>query len=165
MLININILAGLASTLFGLVYTLLALKIPRATVGNPVAPVIFPIMVGIALFLSGLLLMSQEIRKQKTGKETAGSIELKVHGFRAIRYENKMIFATVLCSLFYAFTFNSLGYIFSTIIFLGILLFALNGLKKWKTNLVVTLIFSFAVYFIFTQLLAIPLPITPFLNF
>ncbi|MFU0831840.1 MAG: Tripartite tricarboxylate transporter TctB family protein [Oscillospiraceae bacterium] len=165
MLINTNILAGLVSTLFGLVYTLLALNIPPATVGDPVAPSIFPIMVGIALFLIGLLMMFQEIRKQRAGQGTTNSIEFKFHGFRAIRYENKMIFITVLCSLFYAFTFNSLGYIIATFIFLGVLLFALNGLKKWKSNLIITLIFSVAVYFIFTKLLAIPLPTSPFLNY
>ncbi|QAT48757.1 tripartite tricarboxylate transporter TctB family protein [Caproiciproducens sp. NJN-50] len=164
MFININILAGLASMLFGLVYMVLTLQIPHATIGNAFAPAIFPMMVGAALFVSGIVLMTSELKKERSGGQTAEKIELKFHGFRTMRFENRMILITVLAALLYALVFNTLGYVLSTIIFLGILLFTLNGRKKWKTNLLVTLVFSVAVYVIFTQFLYIPLPAMPFVD-
>lgn len=164
MFININVLAGMASTLFGLVYMLLSFGIPKATLGDPSAPSIFPMLCGAALFLGGILLMATEAKKRKDGKDTAGKMEVKFHGFRSMRFENRMILISVLSALLYALTFNALGYVLSTIIFLGILLFTLNGRKKWKVNLIVTVVFSVAVYIVFTQFLYIPLPTMPFLD-
>lgn len=164
MLININILAGLASTLFGLVYMVLSLGIPKASVGSPSAPAIFPMMCGAALFVGGIWLMVSERKKEKQGEQTVGKLEVRFRGFRAMRFENRMIAISVLAALLYALAFNSLGYVLSTIIFLSILLFALNGRKKWKTNLIVAAVFSIAVYVIFTQFLFIPLPTLPFLD-
>jgi putative tricarboxylic transport membrane protein len=43
-------------------------------------------------------------------------------------------------------------------------MFALNGKKKWKTCVIVSVVFSVVVYLIFSNLLAIPLPKIPILD-
>ncbi len=64
----------------------------------------------------------------------------------------------ILLCLAYTLLFDYAGFLLSTVVFLVVLLFYLNGLKKWRMNVLVTGIVSFSTWFIFSHLLEISLP-------
>ncbi|UHA60770.1 tripartite tricarboxylate transporter TctB family protein [Metabacillus litoralis] len=70
----------------------------------------------------------------------------------------KLIGITVLLGVGYAFIFEIIGFLFSTVLFLGALLFVVNGKQKWKVNLIVTVCFSFLSWYAFSVLLGVSLP-------
>jgi putative tricarboxylic transport membrane protein len=61
----------------------------------------------------------------------------------------------------YAAFFDKVGYVISTILFLEGELFLFNGLKNWKVNTMVSVIFSLVIYILFSKLLGVYLPMTP----
>lgn len=69
-----------------------------------------------------------------------------------------LIISTLILAIIYAFVFEKIGFLISTILFLGALLFVLNGRKKWVTNIVVSVIFSISAWYVFSQLLHVSLP-------
>jgi putative tricarboxylic transport membrane protein len=56
------------------------------------------------------------------------------------------------------------GYVIATFLFMGFILTITNG-KKWVQNIITALVFSVVVYYVFSYLLGVILPKTPFLNF
>lgn len=147
--------AGIGASVIGIMYTIMAYSMPRASIGNPLAPSIFPLILGVTLTVLGLALLIKE--KSKYSPE-------KVKVKEVWSYHRKLTALTCAGGVAYALLFDRIGYILSTIIFLLIILFAINEKNKWKTNLIVAVCFSVAVYFIFSRLLGIPLPNVPFLD-
>lgn len=155
---NVNLLAGLISTAFGVIYTVMAYTLPDATIGNPMEPKIFPLMLGIGTTICGILLTIIEGRKKAAVKET------KTEKGKGLSHDSKLIIYTCFVTLVYALLFERIGYVLSTIVFMNAMLFVLNGKEKWKTNLIVAAAFSIGIYIIFLKLLAIPLPMMPILE-
>ncbi len=60
--------------------------------------------------------------------------------------------------ILYANIFYKIGFIYSTLIFLGGILFLVNGIRGWKANISVTVVFTLAVWYIFQKLFLIQLP-------
>ena len=58
----------------------------------------------------------------------------------------------------YAAAFNRFGFIVSTLLFLGGMLFLVNGRKAWLTNIAVSAAFTFGAWGLFEKLLMINLP-------
>jgi putative tricarboxylic transport membrane protein len=50
------------------------------------------------------------------------------------------------------------GFIPSTLVFLGAMLFLINGSRAWKLNAVITLGFTFGAWYVFVRLFQINLP-------
>ncbi|SHK05715.1 putative tricarboxylic transport membrane protein [Paramaledivibacter caminithermalis DSM 15212] len=151
---NLSALGGILATVLGLIYTTQALMLPKASIGNPIAPKIFPIGIGILLILFGLILSFSEIKN--TG--------LKKKDIEKDKNENiKLITYTSLACILYGLIFNRLGYVISTIIFLEIILLLFNGKEKIKTNTIVSICFSVIIYFLFSRFLGVTLPAMPFL--
>jgi len=69
-----------------------------------------------------------------------------------------LIISTLVLAIIYAFVFEKIGFLISTILFLGGLLFVINGRKKWVTNIVISFVFSFTAWYAFSQLLKVSLP-------
>lgn len=158
---NINKLTGITVTAVGAIYTGLAFTLPRASVGKPLDPIIFPLFLGIGMTLCGILMLATT-GKEKDAKE---SKQIKKPTLKGISIDSKLIIFTCVMGILYGILFEPLGYVLSTIIFMGGLLFAINdGLKKWKTNILVAVGFSVVVYVLFSYLLNIPLPMMPFLE-
>lgn len=65
---------------------------------------------------------------------------------------------TIILGIIYSLIFETVGFLISTILFLGLLLFYLNGRKKWLVNIAVTAGFSFITWYGFSQLLGVSLP-------
>ncbi|MGJ5708507.1 tripartite tricarboxylate transporter TctB family protein, partial [Staphylococcus equorum] len=68
------------------------------------------------------------------------------------------IVLTIVLTVIYALIFERLGFLISTIIFLGAIMFLINGYKRWLQNILVTVIFSGIAWYTFAQLLNVSLP-------
>ncbi|WP_070000926.1 tripartite tricarboxylate transporter TctB family protein [Cellulosilyticum sp. I15G10I2] len=154
---NKKVKVGLGVTMFGLTYIIGALGLPRSPVGDPFAPIVYPLLLGILLTGCGAIqLVIGIIKQSKEEKQPAKKFEATP--------VFKLIVISVFAAIGYALVFSGLGYVISTFLFLGTILFSLNGKDKWKTNILVAIIFSISVYFLFSNILAIPLPRIPILD-
>ncbi|SNT14198.1 putative tricarboxylic transport membrane protein [Anaerovirgula multivorans] len=153
---NYSALTGVVSIIVGLVYSIQAYTLPRAVIGKPMAPIIFPLGLGLFMILLGIVLVIQSIKKGEfaRGKSTTE---------KGLSYTAKLIIFTCTTSIIYALLFERIGFVFSTTLFLGSLLYAINGKKEWKVNVSVAVIFSVFVYVLFSKLLGIILPPIPYL--
>ena len=153
---NISKLTSIAFLLVGLIYTIAAIQLPNASIGSPTAPKVFPLLVGVFTIGLALVAIAQEFRKHAV----AGQTDATTEGFD--RETLKQIDLTTLFALIYALIFDRVGYVIATIIFLEGMLFLFNGLKKWKLNTLVAVIFSVAIYILFYKVLNVYLPPLPF---
>lgn len=147
-----NILVGVSAVLIGVVYTAQAFGLPKAMVGNPWAPLYFPIGLGILMTGLGLLLILLDLRKALAKASDGATLP------RFNRFSLLLILGTSVACVAYAMVFEKLGFVVSTIAFLGALLFMINGPKAWKMNVVITLGFVSSAWYIFVRLFQINLP-------
>ncbi|PMC33933.1 tripartite tricarboxylate transporter TctB family protein [Bacillus sp. UMB0899] len=125
-------------------------NLPKANLGNPNGPLYFPIGLSCLLLIFSILYLFQEL---KTVNKENKKITLMLAGRTP-----KLIGLTVLLGVGYAFIFEVIGFLFSTVLFLGALLFVVNGKQKWKVNVIVTVCFSFLSWYAFSVLLGVSLP-------
>lgn len=144
---------GVLSLVLGIAYFINALTIRKASIGNPMAPKVFPIVLGLLMIIFSLVLIFREVKENRNYK-ISGNLDKN----------GKMILYTSLSCILYALVFNKLGYVLSTVLFLEIILSLFNGVKNYKVNTMVSLAFSVVIYFVFSNLLGIILPTMPFLN-
>jgi len=153
-----TISTGLVALLFGIIYSFQAFQLPKATVGNALAPLYFPLGLGILMAIFGFILIVQDIMKN-------GIVIKKTNKTAKISYTAKMITYTSVISILYALIFDKVGYVISTILFMAAILFAINGKKQWKINMIVSISFALIIYISFSKLLGIILPPIPYLEF
>jgi putative tricarboxylic transport membrane protein len=152
---NISKIISVLFLLAGVTYLVLVFQLEPASIGNPNAPKIFPGMVAVLMIGLSIALLAQELLATTTAGETGQSA-----GFDL---ENVVkIILVCVCAAIYALLFNRLGYVLSTTIFLEGVLTVFNGLKRWKQNTLVAVIFSIVVYVLFFKLLNVYLPSFPF---
>ena len=149
-----NAWVGLVAILFGVVYTLQAIGLPRARIGNPMAPLYFPIGLGVIMALLGAVIFIIELRKGLNSDDK--SKRPKFH-FQSM----KLIFYVIILCLIYTLMFDYAGFVFSTLIFLFAMLVGINGKEKLKQNAVITLVFTFGMWYIFVNVFQISLPNSP----
>ena len=158
---NKNLLSGLASTLLGLIYTIQAYQLPKASIGNEWAPIYFPLGLGVLMLLFGFILIILGLREVKSERGGAEKGKRKLE----FTYTAKLITYVSILSILYALLFDRIGYLLSTIFFMGAILMVVNGLNKWKVNVLISVGFSLAIYILFSKLLGIILPPMPFIEF
>ncbi|HZH62177.1 MAG TPA: tripartite tricarboxylate transporter TctB family protein [Metabacillus sp.] len=125
-------------------------NLPKANLGNPNGPLYFPIGLSILLLIFSVLYLFQEL---KTLNKENKKIKQMLSGRTP-----KLIGLTVLLGAGYSLIFEQIGFLFSTVLFLGALLFVVNGKQKWKANIIVTICFSFLSWYAFSVLLGVSLP-------
>lgn len=148
---TINLVSSIITMAVGLTYMIMALNFPNATVGRPLEPKIFPVILGIAMTILGFALLIDELIKNSKSKDKE-TIKLSFGN------NGKKIAITVINAIAYALLFNILGYVLSTIIFLEVELLIFGGLKSWKISTIVSVIFSIIAFLIFNTLLGLYLP-------
>lgn len=148
---TINLVSSIITIAVGLTYMIIALNFPNATVGRPLEPKIFPVILGIAMTILGFALLIDELIKNSKSKDKE-TIKLSFGN------NGKKIAITVINAIAYALLFNILGYVLSTIIFLEVELLIFGGLKSWKISTIVSVIFSIIAFLIFNTLLGLYLP-------
>lgn len=142
---------GLFSVILGSSYLVLTYQTPRASIGSPYAPLIFPGMIGLGLLALGIAILCVDRKKASSGDVPKKGKE-KDPGYW------KLVVGTVVLCVAYGFVFERLGYIFSTLLFLFGLLSVINETKRWKQNIIVTFIFTFSLWLVFVKAFQISLP-------
>lgn len=155
-IMSANSFAGIVSIVLGLVYSLQAYNLPRATIGGPMAPIYFPLGLGVIMTIFGIVILVQEVASGRH-KNSGGSKE------KGLSYTAKLITYTCIVSIIYAFIFEKTGFVISTFLFMEAILFAVNGKSQWKINTLVSALFSIGIYVLFAKAFGISLPITPFI--
>ncbi|HCM29185.1 MAG TPA: hypothetical protein DIC34_22060 [Treponema sp.] len=156
---TMNLITGIAAMSIGGIYTLMAFMLPRSSFGDPSRHLVFPIIIGIGMLLLGLAQTILEF-----GKITAHKGGDKVAIPKTLSQYGKEILLTVIASIGYALIFEHAGYVISTILYLGCILFLINGKKGAVANVIVAVAFSVSVYALFAYALGIQLPSMPFLD-
>lgn len=151
--LNMSLLSGIFALAIGLVYTAMAFMLPEASLGRPGEPRFFPLALGFLMIILAGSLLAEELKKKKAGENNPEDFTLSSN--------LKKIGLTCLFSILYAILFDKLGYVISTVLFLESELILFNGLKKWKSNTIVSLVFSLFIYILFSKLLGVFLPMTP----
>lgn len=150
-----NASVGLVAIIFGVVYGFQAINLPRAPIGNPMAPVYFPLGLGVLMALFGTVLFITEARKGLNSDDRSKRPQFHFHSM-------KLIFIVIGLCLLYTVMFDYAGFVFSTITFLMAMLTAINnGRKKFFQNSIITLCFSFGMWYIFVNVFQISLPASP----
>ncbi|MBN1334186.1 MAG: tripartite tricarboxylate transporter TctB family protein [Synergistales bacterium] len=138
---------GIFAIIFGGIYSAQALALPKASIGNPWAPIYFPLSLGVLLVAFGILLILKSMKSKKAGRVLSFPREAMI-----------LIAGTlVLCSV-YIFLFEKIGFISSTMIFMASVLTFINEFKNWKTNLTVAVSFTLLIWYVFEKLFYINLP-------
>ncbi|WP_282173724.1 tripartite tricarboxylate transporter TctB family protein [Cytobacillus firmus] len=132
------------------VFLISSFAIPKANLGNPNGPLYFPVGLSIFMLVLSVIYLFNELKTLHEQNE-------KIQGLFQGR-TLKLIGVTIVLGVIYAFIFEPFGFLASTIIFLGCLLFYVNGWKKWKANIIVTVTFSFITWYGFSELLGVSLP-------
>ena len=144
-------IVGLVSLCFGAVYTIQAFQLPKASIGNPWAPIYFPATLGVLTMLLGLAVLLVDRKRAAEGhRDKAG--KAKDPGYWILTG------GTILLSVAYGFLFEHIGFISSTLLFLGGLLFLVNGKSAWKLNSIITVLFTLGLWVVFVKAFHIKLP-------
>lgn len=135
--------------LIGVVYLMMTLNLSDARLGDADAPKYFPMIVAIFFIVISIVYFIKEYLAHYDVSEDIKKLFKKDTLI--------LIIATIVLSLIYTLIFERLGYLISTILFLGALLFLINK-NKWLTNILVSVLFSVGTWYVFSQLLAVSLP-------
>jgi putative tricarboxylic transport membrane protein len=133
------------TVILAVVYLYAATKIPVLAIGDPLGPKAFPRLLGIALLIAAGFLALELWRNRDKSKESAP---------QAPRFEVPILLvlgAVVIWAGLYFYFFEDLGYIVATTIFLlPMTMWFHRG--KWVTNILVSVLFAVATYFLFLKL-------------
>ncbi|HAE22689.1 MAG TPA: hypothetical protein DCG47_10265 [Spirochaetaceae bacterium] len=153
-----NMITGLVAMLIGVAYSWGAWTLPQASFGSPTGHIIYPVMLGGIMTLLGLSLSVREwLSKGKADAKASPKFgKLTRHG--------REIALAIVASVGYALVFKPLGYVISTVLYLGAVLFLVNGREKLTRTVLVAVLFSVGVYVLFSVLLGIQLPRMPILD-
>ena len=158
---NISLLTGIITLTLGIAYTAASFMLPDAAIGRVNEPKIFPASLGILFILLSVMLIVQQARKIIAEPDTTKKI---VFSLKPDEYIKK-IFLTVANGLLYAFLFAKAGYVISTFIFICLELLLFSGIKRIKMCSLVAVIFSLFIYILFSKILGVYLPVTPYIWF
>lgn len=146
----VRFITPLFTVVLGIIFLIASLNLPKSNLGNPNGPMYFPVLIAIILIVGGLVYLFQEFKARGVAfKDFAGLREGKAPLYLGV---------SLVLMVLYTLVFERIGFLISTILFLGGLLFLLNGRKKWITNVLVAVIFSFVTWYAFGTLLQVSLP-------
>ncbi|MBI5577541.1 MAG: tripartite tricarboxylate transporter TctB family protein [Deltaproteobacteria bacterium] len=129
--------------LLGAGYLWEAIFMEEVTIGDPLGPKVFPIILGALMVAIGfsLLIRPAGVSQSQPFTKTAASA---------------LVLAVLLCA--YGFGIEWIGYPVATFLFL-LAASRLLGEKSWVAGLVIPLAVSIGVFVLFTRALDIPLPL------
>lgn len=155
MILRPNAWVGLVAMIFGAVYGIQAMGLPRARIGNPMAPIYFPMGLAGMMILLGAITFFIEWRKGLNNDDKSKRPQFHFASM-------KLILCVIVFCLVYTVLFEYIGFVFSTILFLMAMLTVINnGRDKLARNAVITVVFSFSMWYIFVNIFQISLPSSP----
>ena len=137
-------LGGILVLAFAVAYLAVGFTIPAASVGDPLGPTAFPMLLGGLLALLGVSLALRPDRLPEGGRHAAGRWGL----------------VAALAGLLglYGYSLPVVGYPLGTFVFLGITA-RLLGERSWPLTVGLSAAVSLGIYLLFTQALDVPLPL------
>lgn len=126
-------------------------QIPSLEIGDPLGPKAFPRLLGIALLMTGGILLLEMWRAR--GAETTESAQTAA---APDRHTVRVIAAVVAWTAVYFIFFEALGYMLATTLFL-IPLTAYFNRGRWVMNLTTSVLFALISYTMFTKMLGVSL--------
>jgi putative tricarboxylic transport membrane protein len=132
-------------------YTLEAMRLPGVKYAVGPGPSFLPVLLGTAVILLSLILLARAVLRPSEKPEGPGSL-----GWAAAW----RIGVILLALAGYAFLFERLGYLLSTVLFLAVLL-AVVGQQPWWVVVSVPVASSVLSYLLFVRALKIPFPRGP----
>jgi len=153
-LVCILVLAG--------VYFWATTQIPTLEIGDPLGPKAFPRLLGAGMIIAAVMLLLEMIKEYKARKSepaSATSNAAEPHDIESY----KIVAGVVVVTGIYFLLFDPLGYAVATSLFLLVMTNYFNR-RKWWTNCLTAVLYSFGSYYMFTSLLGVNLPrgIAPF---
>ncbi|WP_404451559.1 tripartite tricarboxylate transporter TctB family protein [Virgibacillus necropolis] len=134
-----------------IIYFIMSINLPGAKLGSdPNTPRYFPMAIGVFLFIVSVIYLVNVWRKGEKENPEVSALFSKRTLF--------LITSTLILSIIYSVLFLRIGFLASTLIFFGALLFVVNGKKKWIANIVITVLFTFGTWYAFSELLSVSLP-------
>lgn|SRR5699024_1052291 len=145
-----RLIAPIFFTVIGAVFFILSINLPRSPLGNPNELTYFPMMIAIMILVLGIVYLIRELKLRKE--------EFKAFKLVRVPETLKRLIISVLLMLGYTLIFERIGFLISTMLFLGALLFLLNGKSRWKLNIITSVLFAFISWYSFAVLLQVSLP-------
>lgn len=136
--------------LVGLGFLIGALALPKSNLGDPNAPIYFPVIISVFLIILSVSYFFQEWKRRK---QEFKELKELLSGRTPF-----LLISSLIMMFIYSLLFERIGFLLTTIIFLTGLLFIVNGKKNWITNILVSVLFSFAIWYSFAILLQVSLP-------
>ena len=142
-------IVGVVIFLFGLITTVLSLKMPIGTF-RIAGTGMFPLILGILLvILSGTFVLKISLQGKERQVKKEASIESSESPKALILFLGTMALVTLF--------FNKLGYPLSALL-LMLALLRILGVKRWTLTLPLSFLTAVVCYFLFVHWLKIPLP-------
>jgi putative tricarboxylic transport membrane protein len=135
---------GIVILIFGSVYLVEGIRIPSAAFGDPLGARIFPTILGISMAACGAYLA---IKPQSRGEQP-------------ILVRRSFLQVLILCALLllYAVSLPWLGYFLATLLLVWMAA-RIMGERSFIRGVVISALFSAGVFFLFSRVLTIPLPL------
>lgn len=148
-----NTITGLFAVVVGLIYLVLALRLPHLNLGDPLGPKVFPLLIGIATVVLGGVLLVKDILSSPEKREIV--VMKMTQDVRTLIFR---IGLTSVSGILYGFLLDPLGYLLSTFIFMLLIMYVVNKFERLLENIIVSVGFSLATYVGFGILLKLSLP-------
>ena len=145
---RVDLYSGLGFTALSVLVWLGADAMPKASAGMGAGG--YPKFLAVCIAILGLMLAVRSLLRIR--KDPAQRDEKRLNG-------RELLFAGLLAATFLAYTLlvKPLGYMLATFLFFMVFMF-IYGERKWWRMLLVSLLFSVGVYFLFEKVFYIMLP-------
>ena len=157
-----------------LVYLYADMHLPTLEIGDPLGPKIFPALIGIGMFLSGLMLLIaterglRAARTSMSGARLAGTVP--AHGGGLVgpdavlpptpaqeRHHRIVLLCMAGWTLVYYIAFEPVGYVISTVVYALVLLSYFNR-GRHLANVLIAAGFAAVAYLVFGKFLGVSMP-------
>jgi putative tricarboxylic transport membrane protein len=151
-------IASLAFTALAVAYLIGAFFIKEPPLRQQLGPEAFPMAIGALMLSLSLLYVRMEFRKKPVQEDEERAAIIGAEEKLSSYVDYKIVGIMLALMLAYGLTFEKLGYPLATLLMFMTGVFVLER-KHWKRDLVIALIASFGMYFLFRYVLRVNLPI------
>ena len=134
-------------------------QIPTLEIGDPLGPKAFPRLLGGGLIIAAVMLLAEMLKDRKERKSAPAPKAAEPHDTSTY----KIVAGAAVVTGIYFLLFEPLGYAVANSLFLLVMTSYFNKGKLW-TNVLTSVIYGFASFYMFTAWLGVNLPrgILPF---
>jgi putative tricarboxylic transport membrane protein len=151
-------IASLTFTALAVAYIAGAFLIKEPPLRQQMGPEAFPLAIGVVMLFLSLLYVRQQFQKQPIQNDEERAAIIGAEEKLSSYVDYKIVGIMLALMLAYALTFEKLGYPLATLLMFMAGVLVLDR-KHWKRDLVIALIASFGMYFLFRYVLRVNLPI------